>query len=196
MNKIIWNQSQSTSLLSNTALRSANVPNVITLEDNVTDKVMTVNQAKAKYDIKSFGLWTQDIPNIAELQIGDTFTVPHFTYRKYSNDKLKATSQTFEVLDKRTFKRTSEVFDSSSKKVYTKTTHKTFIQIQSESKYGADNLFERCAPFSARKNGGYYYPLQKRKTFWLDQTDVFTLFLKDGGLCPLLRRKLECDICS
>ena len=54
-----------------------------------------------------------------------------------------------------------------------------------------------CSHFSARKDGGgYYFPLKKKKQLWVSQKEIFMMFLKDGGLCPLVRNGKDCRICA
>ena len=170
------------------------------LRADVKDK--TVNALKrSEFDVKSFELWSQDIPEVKELEIGDTFEVPHFTYKPYNREYdgvLNVCNARFKVLDKKTIKKSIEVLNAEGTKFANRKLQSTYVLIESDQERweAPDSWFERCANFSARKNYGNYYPLKKKKKMWVSQREILMMFFKDGGMCALKRRQLDCTLCD
>jgi hypothetical protein len=171
------------------------------IEMSDTKDLSVAGLKRSLFDVKSYELWSQDVPEIKKLQIGDTFEVPHYVYRPYSDRRrgYRVCNAEFKVLDKKTHKRVDEVLDADGTKFNKRKYEKTYVLLESaiERNQGPDTWFERCSNFSARReNGGYYYPLKKKKQQWVSQQEILMMFLKDGGLCPLIRRKQSCRYCE
>ena len=203
--KSTWSNGESPLSTQATRLGRERQPEEITnLErfGNVPD--YSVNQLKrSKFDVKSFGLYSQDIPEVKDLAIGDTFKVPHFVYTPYSDrenrGRYDVCDAEFRVLDKKTVKKVIEVLNGDKTKFGKRTLVTSYVKLEcTQDRYqGPDTWFERCSHFSARKEGGgYYYPLKKKKQLWVSQKEIFMMFLKDGGLCPLVRNGKECKLCA
>jgi len=172
-----------------------------TVEESDVKDLSVAGLKRSIFDVKSFELWSQDVPEIKELQIGDTFEVPHYVYRPYSGRKASydVCNAEFTVLDKKIHKSVTEVLNADGTKFNKRKYEKTYVLLESakDRHEGPDTWFERCSNFSARReNGGYYYPLKKKKQQWVSQEEILRMFLKDGGLCPLKRRKQSCRYCD
>ncbi len=172
-----------------------------TVEESDVKDLSVAGLKRSIFDVKSFQLWSQDVPEIKELQIGDTFEVPHYVYRPYSGRKASydVCNAEFKVLDKKIHKSVTEVLNADGTKFNKRKYEKTYVLLESakDRHKGPDTWFERCSNFSARReNGGYYYPLKKKKQQWVSQEEILRMFLKDGGLCPLIRRKQSCRYCD
>lgn len=205
MNKTTWSNGESPLSTQATRLGRERQPETITNMErfgNVSD--YSVNQLKRNmFDVKSFGLYSQDIPEVKDLAIGDTFEVPHFVYTPYSDregrGRYDVCDTVFEVLDKKTIKKVIEVLNGDKTRFGKRTIVTSYVKLQcaQDRHQGPDTWFERCSHFSARKEGGgYYYPLKKKKQLWVSQKEIFMMFLKDGGLCPLVRNGKECKLCA
>lgn len=172
-----------------------------TVEESDVKDLSVAGLKRSIFDVKSFELWSQDVPEVKQLQIGDTFEVPHYVYRPYSGRKASydVCDAEFTVLDKKIHKSVTEVLNADGTKFNKRKYEKTYVLLEStkERHQGPDTWFERCSSFSARReNGGYYYPLKKKKQQWVSQEEILRMFLKDGGLCPLIRRKQSCRYCD
>jgi hypothetical protein len=203
--KSTWSNGESPLSTQATRLGRERQPEAVTdveLRGDVPD--YSVNQIKRNmFDVKSFGLYSQDIPEVKDLAIGDTFEVPHFVYTPYSDRESRGRydvcNAEFKVLDKKTVKRVTEVLDADKTKFGKRTVVTSYVKLEctQDRHQGPDTWFERCSNFSARKEGGgYYYPLKKKKQLWVSQKEIFMMFLKDGGLCPLVRNGRECKLCA
>ena len=172
-----------------------------TVEESDVRDLSVAGLKRSIFDLKSFQLWSQDVPEVKELQIGDTFKVPHYVYRPYSSRRTgySVCNAEFKVLDKKIHKSVTEVLNADGTKFNKRKYEKTYVLLESakERNQGPDTWFEKCSNFSARReNGGYYYPLKKKKQQWVSQEEILRMFLKDGGLCPLIRRKQSCRYCE
>ncbi len=172
-----------------------------TVEESDVKDLSVAGLKRSIFDVKSYELWSQEVPEIKELQIGDTFEVPHYVYRPYSGRKTTydVCNAEFTVLDKKIHKSVTEVLNADGTKFNKRKYEKTYVLLEStkDRHKGPDTWFERCSHFSARReNGGYYYPLKKKKQQWVSQEEILRMFLKDGGLCPLIRRKQSCRYCN
>ena len=172
-----------------------------TVEESDVKDLSVAGLKRSIFDVKSYELWSQEVPEIKELQIGDTFEVPHYVYRPYSGRKTTydVCNAEFTVLDKKIHKSVTEVLNADGTKFNKRKYEKTYVLLEStkDRHKGPDTWFERCSNFSARReNGGYYYPLKKKKQQWVSQEEILRMFLKDGGLCPLIRRKQSCRYCN
>ena len=172
-----------------------------TVEESDVKDLSVAGLKRSIFDVKSFELWSQDVPEVKQLEIGDTFEVPHYVYRPYSgrNASYDVCNAEFTVLDKKIHKSVTEVLNADGTKFNKRKYEKTYVLLEStkDRHKGPDTWFERCSNFSARReNGGYYYPLKKKKQQWVSQKEILRMFLKDGGLCPLKRRKLKCRYCD
>lgn len=201
MDKITWSRNTKVQSISATydAMEFVRTFKTIKSGDTVD---YTVNQLKRNmFDIKSFGLWSQDIPEVKDLKVGDTFTVPHFTFAPYSGrrNEYEACNAVFRVLDKKTHKGVHEVLNADGTKFGKRKYQTTYVLIEcDQDRYvGPDIWFERCSSFSARKeNYGEYYPLKKKIQKWVTQKEILKMYLKDGGLCPIKRIGKDCKICD
>ena len=113
--KSTWSNGESPLSTQATRLGRERQPESITNMErfgNVPD--YSVNQLKRNaFDVKSFGLYSQDIPEVKDLAMGDTFEVPHFVYTPYS-DRIRrydVCDAEFVVLDKKTIKKVIEVLN-------------------------------------------------------------------------------------
>ena len=203
MNKSTWSNGESPLSTQATRLGRERQPESITNMErfgNVPD--YSVNQLKRnKYDVKSFGLYSQDIPEVKDLAIGDTFEVPHFVYTPYSDRtrRYDVCNAEFRVLDKKTIKKVIEVLNGDKTRFGKRTIETSYVKLEcTQDRYeGPDTWFEKCSHFSARKEGGgYYYPLKRRNNYGFLKKEIFMMFLKDGGLCPLVRNGEDCRICA
>ena len=172
-----------------------------TVEESDVKDLSVAGLKRSIFDVKSYELWSQEVPEIKELQIGDTFEVPHYVYRPYSGRKASydVCNAEFTILDKKIHKSVTEVLNADGTKFNKRKYEKTYVLLEStkDRHKGPDTWFERCSNFSARReNGGYYYPLKKKKQQWVSQEEILRMFLKDGGLCPLVRRKQSCRYCN
>ena len=172
-----------------------------TVEESDVKDLSVAGLKRSIFDVKSYELWSQEVPEIKELQIGDTFEVPHYVYRPYSGRKASydVCNAEFTILDKKIHKSVTEVLNADGTKFNKRKYEKTYVLLEStkDRHQGPDTWFERCSQFSARReNGGYYYPLKKKKQQWVSQEEILRMFLKDGGLCPLVRRKQSCRYCN
>ena len=203
--KYKWSHGESPLSVQATNLGRESQPQAVTdveLRGDVPD--YSVNQLKRNmFDVTSFGLYSQQVPEVKDLAVGDTFKVPHFVYRPYSERKgfgrNAVCNAEFKVLDKKTVKKVIEVLDADQTKFGKRTVVTSYVKLEctQDRHDGPDTWFERCSHFSARKEGGgYYYPLKKKKQLWVSQKEIFMMFLKDGGLCPLIRRGKECELCA
>ena len=171
------------------------------VERSDTKDLSVAGLKRSIFDVKSFELWSQDVPEVKQLQIGDTFEVPHYVYRPYSGRKATydVCNAEFTVLDKKTHKRVDEVLDADGTKFNKRKYEKTYVLLEStkDRHEGPDTWFEKCSTFSAaRDGGGYFFPLKKKKQQWVSQVEILMMFLQDGGLCPLKRRKITCKYCD
>ena len=156
------------------------------------NKSQTLNQLKRDFDLKSFGLWDKNIPDITEIQVGDTFTIPHYIGNTYYGDGDKQTgSVELKVKELRTITESKTVTSSTgAKSTYNNSRVVVAVEYHSGTKFY--NLFRS----SKRKQYGSYYRTQQKKTLWLDQRGLLKLFLMDGGLCPLIRNQQSCEVCD
>jgi len=203
--KYTWSNGESPLSTQATRLGRERQPEAVTdveIRSDVPD--YSVNQIKRNmFDVTSFGLYSQQVPEVKDLAIGDTFEVPHFVYTPYSDRESRGRydvcNAEFKVLDKKTVKKVIEVLDADKTRFGKRTVTTSYVKLEctQDRHQGPDTWFERCSHFSARKEGGgYYYPLKKKKQLWVSQKEIFMMFLKDGGLCPLKRRQLDCKICD
>jgi hypothetical protein len=203
--KHTWSNGESPLSTQATRLGRERQPEAVTdveLRGDVPD--YSVNQIKRNmFDVTSYGLYSQRVPEVKDLAIGDTFEVPHFVYTPYSDRESRGRydvcNAEFKVLDKKTVKRVTEVLNEDKTKFGKRTVVTSYVKLEctQDRHQGPDTWFERCSHFSARKEGGgYYYPLKKKKQLWVSQKEIFMMFLKDGGLCPLVRNGRECKLCA
>ena len=137
-------------------------------------------------------MWDKNIPDITEIQVGDTFTIPHDIVNTYYGDGDKQTgSVELKVKELRTITESKTVKSSTgAKSTYNNSRVVVAVEYHSGTKFY--NLFRS----SKRKYYGSYYRTQQKKTLWLDQRGLLKLFLMDGGLCPLIRNPQSCDVCD
>jgi hypothetical protein len=156
------------------------------------NKSKTLNQLKRAFDLKSFGLWDKNIPDITELQVGETITIPHYIGNTYYGDGDKHTgSVELKVKELRTITESKTVTSSTgAKNTYKNSRVVVAVEYHSGTKFY--NLFRS----SRRRQNGSYYRTQQKKTLWIDQRGLLKLFLMDGGLCPLIRNKQSCAVCD
>ena len=203
--KQTWSNGESPLSTQATRLGRERQPEAVTdveIRSDVPD--YSVNQIKRNmFDVTSFGLYSQQVPEVKDLAIGDTFEVPHFVYTPYSDRESRGRydvcNAEFKVLDKKTVKKVIEVLDADKTRFGKRTVTTSYVKLEctQDRHQGPDTWFERCSHFSARKEGGgYYYPLKKKKQLWVSQKEIFMMFLKDGGLCPLVRNGKECKLCA
>jgi len=201
MNKKIWNNGDSPQSVVASRFAENELEDLKAVErKDISD--YSVNQLKRNLiDIKSYGLWSQDIPEVKDLAIGDTFEVPHFTFTPYrrSRGDYNVCNAVFKVLDKKTISKVTEVLNADGTKFGKRKTKTSYVLLECDQDrdQGPDNWFEICSDFSARRDGGgYYFPLKKKKQQWVSQKQILMMFLKDGGLCPLKRRGQDCRYCN
>ena len=148
--KSTWSNGESPLSTQATRLGRERQPESITnLErfGNVPD--YSVNQLKRnKYDVKSFGLYSQDIPEVKDLAIGDTFKVPHFVYTPYSDRtrRYDVCDAEFVVLDKKTIKKVIEVLNGDKTKFGKRTIVTSYVKLEcTQDRYeGPDTWFENA----------------------------------------------------
>jgi len=155
-------------------------------------KSATLGQLKKKYDLKSFGLWSNDIPDINKLQVGDIIHLPHYVGEMYyaHGDKY-AGSVDLKVKELRTVTETKVVESSNG----SKRTHKSSRKVVG-LEYHSGTKFYDLFRSSKRRQYGSYYRTNDKVTIWLTQQKLFNLFLMDGGLCPLKREEKDCSLCD
>lgn len=155
-------------------------------------KSKTLSELKKSYDLKSFGLWSKDIPDINKLNVGDIIELPHYVGEIYYGDGYRNSgSVDLIVKELRTITETKVVESSNgSKRTYKSSRKVIAVEYHSGTKFY--NLFRS----SKRKQYGSYYRTQQKKTLWLDQRGLLKLFLMDGGLCPLIRNQQSCEVCD
>ena len=156
------------------------------------NKSATLGQLKKKYDLKSFGLWSKDIPDINKLQVGDIIHIPHYVGEMYYGDGDKyAGSVDLKVKELRTVTETKVVESSNG----SKRTHKSSRKVVG-LEYHSGTKFYDLFRSSKRRRHGSYYRTNDKVTIWLTQQKLFNLFLMDGGLCPLKREQKDCFLCD
>jgi hypothetical protein len=156
------------------------------------NKTATLGQLKNKYDLKSFGLWSKDIPDINKLNVGDIIQLPHYVGQHYyaDGDKVSGSVELI-VKELRTITETKVVESSNG----SKRTHKSSRKVVAVQ-YHSGTKFYDLFRSSKRRQYGSYYRTNDKVTIWLTQQKLFNLFLMDGGLCYLKRNKQDCMICD
>lgn len=155
-------------------------------------KSKTLSELKRSYDLKSFGLWSKDIPDIDKLNVGDIIELPHYVGETYYADSSKVSgSVDLIVKELRTITETKVVESSNGSKRTFKSSRKVVaVEYHSGTKFY--DLFRS----SKRRQYGSYYRTNQKITIWLTQQSLFNLFLMDGGLCPLKRKQKDCLVCD
>ena len=155
-------------------------------------KTATLGQIKKKYDLKSFGLWSKDIPDINKLQVGDIIQLPHYVGRNYyATGRNVSGAVELKVNELRTITETKVVESSNG----SKRTHKSSRKVVG-LEYHSGIKFYDLFRSSKRRRYGSYYRTNDKVTIWLTQQKLFNLFLMDGGLCPLKREQKDCMVCD
>lgn len=190
--KAVWQKST----LWERARKPLGAISTISNEEVVTDKIIskdkTLSEIKKGYDLESFGLWSKNIPDIKKLKVGDTIFIPHFVGRAtYDDGALVSGSLELIVKEFRTITDTKETISSTgAKRIYRTTRNYVAVEYHTGTKFYS--LFHS----SKRRRYGRYYRTERKRTFWLNQSALFNLYLMDGGMCPLKRNNYDCIVCD
>ena len=167
-------------------------PKVLSFIENSDEVVEFIDKLKRQYDLKSFGLWSKDIPDINKLEVGDIIHLPHYVgLREYARGDKYAGSVDLKVKELRTVTETKVVESSNG----SKRTHKSSRKVVG-LEYHSGTKFYDLFRSSKRRRHGSYYRTNDKVTIWLTQQKLFNLFLMDGGLCPLKREEKDCFLCD
>lgn len=192
-NKAVWQKSTLWDIAGYPLGRVTDVSNQEVITDKTISKGKTLGQIKKGIDLDSFGLWSKNIPDIKKLKVGDIIFVPHFVEQlaTYDDGAFVSGSVELKVKELRTITKTKETISSTgAKEVY------KYIRDYVSVEYHTGTKFNSLFHSSKRRRHGRYYRTEKKRTIWLNQHNLFNLYLMDGGMCPLKRNEYNCTICD